>query len=113
MPERRIAIVVFPGCQALDLTGPHDVFAGANQVLQGRRRDDPRYQQLVAALQPGPVRSESGLAVVPDHALPVLRQGLQPRGREKRVLRSRRGERRCVVASVEVVDQVVGVLRNQ
>ena len=76
MPERRIAIVVFPGCQALDLTGPHEVFAGANQVLRGRRRDDPRYQLLVAALQPGPVRSESGLAVVADHALPVLRPPL-------------------------------------
>jgi len=76
MPERRIAIVVFPGCQALDLTGPHEVFAGANQVLQGRHRDDPRYQLLVAALEPGPLRSESGLAIVAVHALSALRPPL-------------------------------------
>jgi transcriptional regulator GlxA family with amidase domain len=76
MPERRIAIVVFPGCQALDLAGPHEVFAGANQVLRGRHRDDPRYQLLVAALEPGPVRSESGLAVVADHTLAALRPPL-------------------------------------
>jgi transcriptional regulator GlxA family with amidase domain len=76
MPERRIAIVVFPGCQALDLTGPHEVFAGANQVLRGRHRDDPRYQLLVTALEPGPVRSESGLAVVADHALAAVRPPL-------------------------------------
>ena len=76
MPERRIAIVVFPGCQALDLTGPHEVFAGANQVLQGRHRGDPRYELLVTALEPGAVRSESGLGVVADHALADLRPPL-------------------------------------
>ena len=76
MPERRIAIAVFPGCQALDLTGPHEVFAGANQVLQGRHRGDPRYQLLVAALEAGPVRSESGLGVVADHALSDLQTPL-------------------------------------
>ena len=76
MPERRIAIVLFPGCQALDLTGPHEVFAGANQVLRGRHRGDPRYELLVTALEPGPVRSESGLGVVADHALADLRPPL-------------------------------------
>ena len=76
VPERRIAIVVFPGCQALDLTGPHEVFAGANQVLRGRHRDDPRYQLLVTALEAGPVRTESGLSVVADHALSALRPPL-------------------------------------
>jgi transcriptional regulator GlxA family with amidase domain len=72
MPERRIVLLVYPACQVLDLTGPHEVFAGANQILDGRRRDDPRYRLSVAAMEPGPVRTESGLTVVADHALADL-----------------------------------------
>jgi transcriptional regulator GlxA family with amidase domain len=73
VPERKVAILVFPGCQALDLTGPYEVFAGANQVLDGRHRADPRYRLLVAALEPGPVRTQSGLTVVAEHALSSVR----------------------------------------
>jgi transcriptional regulator GlxA family with amidase domain len=60
----RIAFVIFPGFQSLDLTGPFEVFAGANSLLAS-----PAYELLVVAAQAGPVRSESGLAAVADHAL--------------------------------------------
>ena len=31
--ERTVVFVVFPGFQSLDLTGPFEVFAGANDLL--------------------------------------------------------------------------------
>lgn len=62
--SRRIALVVFDGCQPLDLVGPHEVFAGANGVLQ--RAD---YELVVAARAPGVIRTESGLGLVADTSL--------------------------------------------
>ena len=54
-----VSIIVFPGVQPLDVVGPHEVFAGANQVL-GRAVYDVQIQAAVA----GPVRGESGLVLV-------------------------------------------------
>lgn len=34
---RTLAVVVFPGVQSLDVTGPLDVFAEANSFLPPRR----------------------------------------------------------------------------
>jgi transcriptional regulator GlxA family with amidase domain len=59
-----VVLVVFPGLQSLDLTGPLEVFARANQEL-GR----PAYDLSVAATVPGIVRTNSGLGVVADRAL--------------------------------------------
>jgi transcriptional regulator GlxA family with amidase domain len=73
VPDRRVVIVVYPGCQALDLAGPHEVLAGANELLDARHRADPRYRLLIAAAQPGPVRTESGLTIVADQALARVR----------------------------------------
>ena len=73
MPDRRVVIVVYPGCQALDLAGPHEVLAGANELLDARHRADPRYRLLIAADEAGPVRTESGLTIVADHALAGVR----------------------------------------
>jgi transcriptional regulator GlxA family with amidase domain len=52
----RVAIVTYLGVQPLDVVGPHEVFAAANA---GARRYDLR----LVAREPGPVRSESGLAL--------------------------------------------------
>ena len=62
--DRTVAIVVFDGVQPLDVVGPHEVFAGANAVLDAEARHDPRYRLVVAAASPGPVASESGLQLV-------------------------------------------------
>lgn len=67
MQERHVVVVVFPGLQVLDLTGPHEVFATANRYL-----DRPAYRLTTAALQPGVVVASSGLAVVADTALADL-----------------------------------------
>ncbi|MCU1395367.1 MAG: HTH-type transcriptional regulator glxA [Ilumatobacteraceae bacterium] len=68
---RRIVIVCFPGVQPLDVTGPHEVFAGANQVLDHLHSESPRYELLLCADPVGIVTSESGLGLVAPHAIPV------------------------------------------
>lgn len=65
---RTVAIVVFPGLQGLDLTGPHEVFAAAEREV-GR----PAYRLVVTALEAGPVATASGLGVVADTALADVR----------------------------------------
>ena len=57
---RRVVIVAFEGVQALDVTGPHEVFAGANGVLG----EPAPYVVEVVAVRSGAVSSESGLQLV-------------------------------------------------
>ena len=52
----RVAIVTFPGLQPLDAVGPHEVFTGAT-------RSGADYRVRLVARVPGPVESESGLAL--------------------------------------------------
>jgi transcriptional regulator GlxA family with amidase domain len=69
-PPRQVAILVYPGVQSLDLTGPLEVFAGARQVIEASHREDPGYEVRVVAARPGPLRSSSGLKITPDCVLP-------------------------------------------
>jgi transcriptional regulator GlxA family with amidase domain len=69
---RTVLIVLFDGVQSLDVTGPLEVFAGANLLLSRRDGQDdnrPRYQIRTASLGGGPVRTSSGLRLVPDQDL--------------------------------------------
>jgi transcriptional regulator GlxA family with amidase domain len=52
--------VVFPDVQALDVTGPLEVFALANRLAKGR---SPRYEISVVAKTAGPVATSSGLTI--------------------------------------------------
>jgi transcriptional regulator GlxA family with amidase domain len=61
--SHHVVFVVFDGFQTLDLTGPHDAFAGANGVLAELRPVAVRYRLTVASLEGGAVTSESGLQV--------------------------------------------------
>ncbi len=71
--ERTVVFVVFPGFQSLDLTGPFEVFAGANDLLDAEGRTGPRYRPLIAAASTGAVTSESGLGIVATHSLGAVR----------------------------------------
>ncbi len=62
--SRRVVLVVFDGCQPLDVVGPHEVFTGANGVLRRRA-----YEPVVVAAVPGTVRTESGLGLLADVGL--------------------------------------------
>ena len=66
---KKIVIVALPGVQLLDVAGPLDVFAEAN-VQAGHQA----YALLVAAAEPGPIRSSSGVRLMPDR---IIDRGFQ------------------------------------
>ncbi|MFG2909410.1 GlxA family transcriptional regulator [Kitasatospora sp. NPDC048286] len=62
MRARNVVIVLFEGVQSLDVTGPLEVFAGA-----GKASGQPdAYRVTTASPGGGPVRSHSGLRLLPD-----------------------------------------------
>ncbi|MGW3288155.1 GlxA family transcriptional regulator [Streptomyces sp. NPDC001002] len=63
MAQRTVLVVLFDGVQSLDVTGPVEVFAGAEKGVPGS------YSIRTASLDGGPVRTSSGLTLVPDEAL--------------------------------------------
>lgn len=58
----RIAFVVYPGFELLDMAGPAAVFDGANHVLTQNGKD-PFYSVDIVSSNGGPVTSSSGVAV--------------------------------------------------
>ncbi|MFD8423059.1 GlxA family transcriptional regulator [Streptomyces sp. NPDC059466] len=60
---RTVLVVLFDGVQSLDVTGPAEVFAGAETCRAGS------YRVRTASLDGAPVRTSSGLALVPDGTL--------------------------------------------
>ncbi|MFF8277746.1 GlxA family transcriptional regulator [Streptomyces lateritius] len=71
MTQRPVLVVLFDGVQSLDVTGPVEVFAGAGRFAGrlGGRDGDGAYQIRTASLDGGPVRTHSGLCLLPDTAL--------------------------------------------
>ncbi|MEU2159737.1 GlxA family transcriptional regulator [Streptomyces chengbuensis] len=65
MQQRTVLVVLFDGVQSLDVTGPVEVFTGANQAPHAPFR----YAVRTASLDGRPVRTSSGLTVVPDEVL--------------------------------------------
>ncbi|MEX2206593.1 MAG: GlxA family transcriptional regulator [Myxococcota bacterium] len=70
----RVVMVVFPGVQVLDVTGPLEVFANANRRLDasGDRRA-PRYALELVAREAGPVRTNSGIELLAQRSLRDVR----------------------------------------
>jgi transcriptional regulator GlxA family with amidase domain len=69
---RRIAILAVDQCQGLDVMGPLEVFHGATMALRRSGARDPGYQAFVVGATRAPVRTESGLRVVPDETFATL-----------------------------------------
>jgi transcriptional regulator GlxA family with amidase domain len=65
---RDVVLVVFPELQGLDLMGPAEVFAAANQEVGG-----PAYRIRVAASWTGPAATSSGVAIVADEEVQSVR----------------------------------------
>ncbi|HEX4609757.1 MAG TPA: hypothetical protein VH092_16275 [Urbifossiella sp.] len=63
---RTVSVLAPPGVQLTDVAGPLDVFAEANARL-GREA----YRLEVVATAPGPVRSSSGVRLLPDRTTGV------------------------------------------
>jgi len=73
---RTVLIVLFDGVQSLDVTGPLEVFAGANQWQPASARRGPAYRIGTVSLGGRPVRTSSGLLLTPDETLSIpARQG--------------------------------------
>lgn len=59
--RRRVELLAFPQVQVLDVTGPLQVFATANEVVGS---DEPPYALHVVSQTQGPIASSSGLALL-------------------------------------------------
>ncbi|HWX97131.1 MAG TPA: GlxA family transcriptional regulator [Solirubrobacteraceae bacterium] len=62
---RKVVIVAYPAVQSLDVTGPLEVFAGAQQLIEATGREDRGYEVLIASADGAPLRSSSGLLMTP------------------------------------------------
>jgi len=67
---REIAIVAYPDVQSLDVTGPLEVFAGAQQLIEATHRRDRGYRVRVLSRDGQPLSSSSGLGIAPHARLP-------------------------------------------
>lgn len=64
---KNIYHIIYEGVEALDFTGPHDVFAMANYISrESLHSDDLPFQQYVIASAKGPVKTAGGIAITPD-----------------------------------------------
>jgi transcriptional regulator GlxA family with amidase domain len=70
---RRIVILAYPGMQSLDLTGPLEVFHGAGELIEAEQRRARGYAIEIAARDCAPLRTSSGLSLVPDTRLDGVR----------------------------------------
>ncbi|WP_030676917.1 GlxA family transcriptional regulator [Streptomyces cellulosae] len=66
MAQRTVLAVLFDGVQSLDVTGPVEVFAGAEKHTPGT------YRIRTASLDGAAVRTSSGLTLVPDESLAAV-----------------------------------------
>ncbi len=63
---RTVAIALYPGCVALDVVGPHEVFSLAAALVY-QQSGRLGYQVVRAAHRAGPVTTASGLALMAEH----------------------------------------------
>lgn len=106
---RTIGLLVYPEVQALDVTGPMDVFAAANVCVGGKRMP---YRLLTIGLQVGPVTCESGLNLLPQQTLataPVLDTLVIPGGRGSRSVLSDAGLLDWIRHRAHVARRVVSI----
>ena len=62
---RTVAILAYPGVQSLDVTGPLEVFAGAQRLIEASAGEQRGYEVLVLSADGAPLASSSGLTIAP------------------------------------------------
>jgi len=67
--RRQVAILVYPGVQSLDVTGPLEVFTGARALIEATGRGGRGYDMRILSSDGAPLRTSSGLTITPDAAL--------------------------------------------
>jgi transcriptional regulator GlxA family with amidase domain len=68
MAARRIAVLAFPGAQAIDVFGPVEVFSTADRLAGGGE-----YKIELLAEGVGPIETSSGIRVLPDRSVTSCR----------------------------------------
>jgi transcriptional regulator GlxA family with amidase domain len=66
---RQIVILAFPGVQSLDVTGPLEVFAGAERLIERSARAERGYRVQILSPDGAPLPTSSGLTFVPHGSL--------------------------------------------
>ncbi len=66
---RQIAILLYPGVQSLDFTGPLEVFAGAQRLIEESGRRERGYEVKLLSVDGRPLETSSGLIVTPHASL--------------------------------------------
>src|SRR5438876_1341091 len=66
---RQVVIVAYPDVQSLDVTGPLEVFAGAGRLVRAGSSGGRGYEIAIVSRDGAPLRSSSGLTLVPDAAV--------------------------------------------
>jgi transcriptional regulator GlxA family with amidase domain len=75
--SRRIGVLVWPGCDVLDVCGPIDVFFYANHYVQlYGKGGELGYQCDITAATPGPVKTTCGIELIATHSYSDLEDGL-------------------------------------
>src|SRR5690242_16606797 len=69
----RIALFAYPDVQALDLSGPLEMFARATRLLREQQRSHPGYALTVVGTQSEPISASSGFRFLPDTTWRALR----------------------------------------
>jgi transcriptional regulator GlxA family with amidase domain len=69
LPPREVVIVVYRGVQSLDLTGPLEVFSGAQLLLDLERRGERGYRVTVVSSDGAALQTSSGLTITPGAGL--------------------------------------------
>ena len=73
MPQRpsprQVVMLLFADVQCLDVTGPLEVFSGTQRLLQSRGEKRRGYELRTLSADGRPVRTSSGLMLVPDGSL--------------------------------------------
>ena len=66
---RDVVIVMYPETQSLDFIGPLEVFAGAQRLIEATERTEPGYRITLASPDGAPIRTSSGVGVLPDTSI--------------------------------------------
>jgi transcriptional regulator GlxA family with amidase domain len=74
--SRRIGVLVWPGCDILDVCGPIDVFFYAKYWLPRFGRTEPGYLCDIIAATPGPVKTTCGIELIATRGYSDIGDGL-------------------------------------
>src|SRR5467141_3248355 len=69
----RVALFAYPDLQALDFSGPLEMFARATRLLRDEGRAHPGYSLAVVGAAKGPIAASSGFRFLPDTTFASLR----------------------------------------